>query len=263
MWLAKGEDMKVIMISVSSDIGYAMYERWKAKGWDIYGTYRIWNKRLMSLDHLVWCDLADTATVTDACNLLKNVKDWDVLVMCPGTQEPVGLFKNCNFDEWAESIRINFTNQMRIVHELLPTRNKNACVLFFAGGSMNRATKYYSAYTASKIALVRMCELLDFEIPDMRFAIVGPGWVKTKIHDSTLKAKEKAGDDYHRTVEQLGGDRCTPMKDVLDCCDWIINSPREVVSGRNFSVVADGWGDEYLEWRLKNNPTLYKMRRVE
>ena len=148
---------------------------------------------------------------------------------------------------------------------MLPTRRHGSsfepCVLFFAGGSTNNATVNYSAYTISKIALIKMCELLDAEVPDIKFTIIGPGWVKTKIHEATLRAKEKAGNNYKKTIEKLSGNECTPMEAVLDCCDWLIKAPREVISGRNFSAVFDKWGSEELVKMLKQNINIYKLRR--
>ena len=118
-------------------------------------------------------------------------------MLCPGTQEPAGPFVTCNFDAWEESVRVNFTGQIRIIQELLPTRRVHPAleplVLLFAGGGTNNATVNYSAYTISKIALIKMCELLDAEVPDTRFAILGPGWVKTKIHEATLRVGAQAG----------------------------------------------------------------------
>ena len=35
----------------------------------------------------------------------------------------------------------------------------------------------------------------------MKFTILGPGWVKTKIHNQTLKAKSKAGLNYKKTLD--------------------------------------------------------------
>jgi NAD(P)-dependent dehydrogenase (short-subunit alcohol dehydrogenase family) len=134
-------------------------------------------------------------------------------------------------------------------------------VLFFSGGGTNNATTYYSAYTVSKIALIKMCELLDAELPGCRFMILGPGWVKTKIHEATLRAGGRAGANYQRTIEKLGGSECTPMENVLDCCDWLIELPRNLVSGRNFSVVFDRWGEPELEKKLAAEPHMYKLRR--
>lgn len=263
--------MKVIVISASSDIGAALCKRWVPKGWTVIGTYRNDSaevERLRNIGvHLVRCDLMDRISVVGAIGqLIECAPDWDVLVMAPGAQEPVGPFIKCDFDEWAASNDVNFVNQMRVVHALLPVRNPGnvlgPCVLFFAGGGANNAVVNYSAYTVSKIALIKMCELLDAEIPDTRFAIIGPGWVKTKIHQATLEAGETyAGANYQRTLCKLASEECTPMNDVLDSCDWVISMPRVVVSGRNFSTVYDRWGTEELAELLRKDPNLYKLRR--
>lgn len=258
---------KAIIISVSSDIGAAMARRWKDKGWGVVGTFRTRSPQVEAVAKLgikiVACDLADKGSVQKSCQAINGLTaKWDVLVLCPGAQEPVGPFAESDFDKWEDSIRVNLTSQLRIVHALLPGRNKNACVIFFAGGGTNDAPPNYSAYTLSKIGLIKMTELLDAEVPDARFVIVGPGWVKTKIHEATLTAKEKAGLNYQRTRDKLAGDECTPMEQVLDCCDWLIGAPRAVVSGRNFSVVFDAWGDERLTSKLKQDKDMYKLRRV-
>ena len=170
-----------------------------------------------------------------------------------------------DFGNWITAIDVNFTSQLHIVHQLLPFRNQNSecqpCVLFFAGGGTNGVVLNYSAYTVSKIALLKMCELLDAEVNDTKFVIVGPGWVKTKIHNATLAAGSKAGDNYEKTIQKLQGDELTSMEEVLDCCDWLIKAPREIVSGRNFSVVFDMWGTSQLSERLKENVDMYKLRR--
>jgi len=264
------QSRSAIIVSATSDIGTALCYRWQAKGWNIYGTYRSKSKALEKLRNLnlkfVHCDLSKTKSIQNACSKLRILcPKWDVLVMCPGTQEPVGAFAECNFDKWQESIKVNFTGQMHIIHELLPARNVNSrlgpCVLFFAGGGTNNAPVNYSAYTVSKIALIKMCELLDAEIPDVRFVIIGPGWVKTKIHETTLKAGLRAGASYQRTIDKLAGNECTPMGQVLDCCDWIVDSPRPVVGGRNFSVAFDMWGREDLKKKLLKETNMYKLRR--
>jgi NAD(P)-dependent dehydrogenase (short-subunit alcohol dehydrogenase family) len=260
-----------IIVSISSDIGLAMAYRWLARGDRVLGTYRTDSPALGALRaqgaHLVQCDLGDPVSVVAAVKALSAaVGFWDVLVVAPGTTVPIGPFIDTDFDQWDRSIAINFTNQMRLTHGLLRTRSRRAelgpCVLFFAGGGTNNATVNYSAYTVSKIALIKMCELLDAEIPDSRFAIVGPGWVKTKIHTETLRAGSAAGSNLQRTREKIDQGDFTPMDRVLDCCDWVIEAPREIVSGRNFSVVFDAWDDQSLAAILRSDPNMYKLRRA-
>ena len=260
---------KAVIISMTSDIGAALARRWVGYGWQVAGTYRTFSSAAADLQKsgvkMIRCDVADARSVTAACERLKCLGRWDALVLCPATLDPVGAFLAGRFEEWEKSVRVNFTGQMAVVHRLLKSRrsgkNPGPCVLFFAGGGTNSAPVNYSAYTVSKIALIKMCELLDAEIPDTRFVILGPGWVKTKIHRATLKAGRRAGENGSRTRERLASKRCTPMDRVLDCCDWAVRTPRQAISGRNFSVAYDAWESPSFEKKLTQDPNRYKLRR--
>jgi len=268
----KPDAMKtVIVISASSGIGSALCRRWTERGVKVGGTYRTRSAAVADLEkagaRFVPCDLADQTSIATACSeLSRGCAGWDALVLCPGDMTPVGPFADCDFDEWERSTRINFTAQLRVVRALLSSRRRTSgpepIVLFFAGGGTNGATLSYSAYTVSKIALIKICELLDAELPDVRFSIVGPGWVRTKIHEQTLAAGARAGVSYQRTIERLKGSDFVPMDKVMDCCDWIISAPRAVVSGRNFSAANDAWGTDDLSNRLADDPALFKLRRA-
>jgi NAD(P)-dependent dehydrogenase (short-subunit alcohol dehydrogenase family) len=266
----KEKSRTAIVLSASSDIGGAIAGRWLARGWKVSGTYRTPSAEVDALvaagARLVSCDLADPASIAEAsAKLADECGKWDALFMCPGALDPIGAFIDCDFDEWERSVTVNFTRQMRLFHSLATSRRLDSplgpCVVFFAGGGTNDAPVNYSAYIISKIALTKMCELLDAETPDTRFVIVGPGWVNTKIHRATLTAGQRAGTNYRRTVEKLSGAECTPMERLLDCCEWLVKAPREMIGGRNFSVVFDRWGTDELALRLKERPHMYKLRR--
>ena len=113
--------------------------------------------------NLLHCDLEDRQSVKNTINLINNLNSWETLTLAAGHQEPVGNFLDCDFDDWDHSIMVNFTRQLNIVHGLM----RNFC--------LNNATIAYSAYTISKIALIKF-ELLDAEIIDTTFSILGPGW---------------------------------------------------------------------------------------
>ncbi|MCP9775670.1 SDR family oxidoreductase [Cyanobium sp. WAJ14-Wanaka] len=261
---------KTIIISASSDIGFALTNFWLHKQHEIIGTYRTKSKKLNSLQELglklVYCDLSSPDMSKSIAQLQDLSADWDNLILCPGVQDPVGPFLATNFDSWRESININFISQMNIIHSLLPFRRQDAsrssAVLLFAGGGTNSATVNYSSYTLSKIALVKACELLDAEVTDTRFTILGPGWVKTKIHQSTIDAGPAlAGSNYQKTLDKLSSNECNPMSRVVDCCQWALNQPRAIIGGRNISVVFDSWGSPELDNELSSHPEMYKLRR--
>jgi NAD(P)-dependent dehydrogenase (short-subunit alcohol dehydrogenase family) len=264
--------MHVIIISVSSDIGTALAETWSMKGWKVYGTYRTKTASLEALEarfelSLTQCDLTSYSSIERACSyLIQMCPSWDCLVFSPGTLDPIGPFEKALFDEWEKSIQVNFIQQMRILHSLLPTRSRHTmrepAVLLFAGGGINNAVINYSSYTLSKIALIKMCEYMDAEIPDIRFATVGTGWVRTKIHQATLQAGfERAGVNFLKTEEKFKRCDWIPIERVVNCCTWLATTTSKGIKGRNFSVADDLWGDPALEEALEKNPDMYKLRR--
>ncbi len=261
---------KAIVISASSDIGWAIVQDWCKKDWTVFGTYRQMHDFMKPTGQadpfLIPCDILDVKSIDAACADLARLCAWDVLLIAPARQEPVGRFHEVDFDEWEEGVQVNLLRQLRILHRLLPHRGQSTefkpTVMFFAGGGTNNSVDRYSSYTLSKIALIKMCELLDTEMPDVRFVIVGPGWVKTKGHLPTLKVgASMAGANYEKTLLKLASDDCTPMADVVGCCNWLIETQCDAVSGRNFSVVFDQWGSPGLEAALKADIDMYKLRR--
>lgn len=259
-----------VIISISSDIGTALALHWLSEGYTVVGTYRTWTDSCDSLQRagavLYECDLSDSASIKTCAEHLHTHGPWDIVTVAAGTLEPVGTFAEVSFDEWSASVEVNLLAQLRVVHHLLPTRNTTSklgpLVLFFAGGGTNGAPERYSAYTLSKIALIKACELLHAEIPDTRFSILGPGWVKTKIHQQTLNAGKLAGANLEKTARMLQGDEWQPMERIVECCDWIVASPRSVIGGRNFSSQHDAWGSTSLNEALQSDQNMYKLRRA-
>ena len=261
-----------IVISASSDIGTKLCQDWSNKSWRVLGTYRNETSEIKKLKEkpnveLFHCDLLQNESINKAIqNIINSISRWDNIVFCPGILKPIGNFQDIDFDEWEKSIQINFLKQLKILHLLLPHRNKiqSPTVLFFAGGGTNNAVLNYSSYTVSKIALIKMCELLDAEIPDVRFSILGPGWVKTKIHNETLEAGEKNADqNYFKTLEKIQNDKSVDINKVIECCSWIVTTKSKAINGRNLSVEFDKWGSVELEKELEKDNHMYKLRRYK
>ena len=256
---------KIIFFSITSDISYYLAQNLQDK-YKIIGTYRTFDKKISKLKNLdkIKLDLNKKKSIDSFIKKnKKKISNWNVIVISVGDQSPVGPFEKTSFDEWSKSFNINYIKQMEIINKMLPLKSKNASILTWAGPATNNANKYYSAYTLSKIALIKSMELLDHEIKNCKFTILGPGWVKTKIHNTTLKNKSKVKDSYKLTKKILNSKskKLTPFKSVLDCFKWVINSDKKIVGGRNFSVKYDRWASKYLENKLTQNNNIYKLRR--
>lgn len=266
------KNKNIFILGIGSDIGAALARFYINQGHQVFGTYRT-DKSIKSIsDHnnirLFKCDLADKPGIKKCAVKYKALgKPWDIFVSCAGTMEPIGKFFNVDFDEWENSIIVNSTSQLRFLHELYPCRRKKSLnhVVFFAGGGTNNPFTNYSAYCVSKIMLIKMCELLDDENKDLNTFIVGPGWVRTKIHAQTLQSRS-AGSNYGRTKQFLKSDiPGTDYQDIFDCINWCIDRGRQVAGGRNFSVVHDQWREKgkFLARQLRVDPNKFKLRRFK
>lgn len=262
----------VFILGISSDIGIALAKRYARDGFTIIGAYRS-AKLLAELKdikscHLFFCDINDKGSIRQFIGRYKKLGlPWDVFISCVGSQEPIGKFFDCDFKEWSNAIQVNVLGQLQLLHLMHRFRahKGTASVVFFAGGGTNNPVPMYSAYTASKIMLIKMCELLDNENKDLSIFIVGPGWVKTKIHRQTLRRGKIAGENYYKTKYFMKFGSGTSMDDIYACINWLIAKGKNISSGRNFSVVYDHWrnGGIALERQLRNDPDKFKLRRFK
>ena len=259
-----------VILSISSDIGTALALDWLNSKHQVVGTYRSWSKNCELLSakgaELIRCDLTDPESISAATDRIQSLPPWEILVIATGDQQPVGAFQDVSFFEWDSSVQINFLRPLEFMHRILPFRSKKfnfaASVIFFAGGGTNSATTNYSGYTISKIGLIKMTELLDFEIQDCKFTIIGPGWIESKIHDATILAGKKAGDNFEKTLKMRREKLMNPMSIVIDACNWVISHPKAIVGGRNFSAVFDDLNSQLLSAALLSDGDLFKLRRA-
>ncbi|WP_322518090.1 SDR family NAD(P)-dependent oxidoreductase [Rhodopseudomonas palustris] len=261
----------VIIAAISSDIGVQLAKLYRAQGLEVIGTYRsAGNLDELKADagiHLVPCDLSDAGSVRRAgAEIAALNKPWERFISAAGQLSPIGDFFGRDFDDWEASLSLNAVAQMRLLHALYPLRRTGAVakVAFLVGGGINGPFRNYSAYCLGKMMLVKLCELLDDEYPDVHAIAVGTGWVNTKIHRQTVEAGDDAGVNLRRTLAFLdSGEQGTSIEDIFGCIEWAFGAGRAATGGRNVSVVHDGWrdGGAALVARLEADTNIYKLRR--
>ena len=256
----------IIILGINADIGTNLANSFIVDGYKVIGTYRKKKPINIPKADIYKCDITKKKDIEKFIATLKrkNIK-WDIIFSSVGTSEPISKFFDINFDVWRKSINVNFISQLEVIHFLykLRSNNKNSIILMAGGGTNNPFTNY-SAYCVSKIALIKMCELIDDEYKNLNTFIVGPGFTKTKTHLETIKAGKKAGINYLKVKKFLkSSDQGTSFKKIYECILWGIKQGRKVVGGRNLSVVHDEWGTKKLKTKLLNDKNKYKLRRYK
>jgi len=262
--------INIVILGVSADIGQNICKFYQKNEVNILATYRRDFSGRVDLERLkgvtlLQCDLTNPVDIKNLSNHFSTTGYcWDFLFSSVGTCEPIGRFFDLKFEDWAYSLDVNMISQLRAIHVLYPFRNKTKIVdvALLAGGGVNNAFRCYSAYCVAKIGLIKMCELIDDEAEDINIFILGPGFVKTKNHDETLRAGSKAEENYERVRKfMFSENRGTSFEDIFKCIEWSRQTGREVVGGRNLSVVHDSWGAEELVKELRRDNDMYKLRR--
>ncbi len=261
----------VFILGVGSDIGRSLAGDFLRQGARVIGTYRT-KSSVSELQQqadltLFECDVASPESVANTVRDFAALgQPWDVFVSCVGVLDPIGRFFSLHFATWEESVRVNSLAQLSVLHALQPHRQTGGInhAIFFAGGGTNSPFRNYSAYCLGKLMLIKMCELLDDEDPALNAVILGTGWVNTKIHRQTLRDANAAEANHARTREFLErAESGTSMADIFGCIEWCVRNGRDLVGGRNFSIVHDAWrnGGPELLARLRADSNHYKLRR--
>ncbi len=268
----RDSDRRLLMLGLSSDIALHLADQFLTRGTQVSGTFRRRSAELAGLERrgaiLSEVDfMSDKSLQAFASAYAQRQARWDTMISAVGQLAPIGPFFSLDFKLWADSVVVNSLAQLHAVHLLYPMRDRTrpSKVVLFAGGGTNSPFDAYSAYCVGKLILIKMCELLHSEYPDVHLSIIGTGWVDSKIHDQTVAAGEAAGVNHQKTVEfrEHAATWATPLADVAACIDWCLASPPSAVAGRNFSVVHDPWRDPAFIDALEINQELCKMRRVQ
>ena len=238
---------KTIILGGGSDIGYFLAKQYISEGYDVVATYRNKKDKEKLIDigvcKAIYCDFSDFSSIDSLVNEFELLNyTWDQLISAIGTMLPIGKFLEIDFSKWEHNLKVNTFSQLYLLNKIWPCRVKNKIINvgFLAGGGTNNPFKNYSAYCISKIILIKMCELLDDENDDLNIFIVGPGYVKTKIHNETIENKVTAEDNYKKTIKFLESNG-TELIDIHNSIKWCIENGKNIMSGRNLSTVHDSW----------------------
>jgi NAD(P)-dependent dehydrogenase (short-subunit alcohol dehydrogenase family) len=128
-----------------------------------------------------------------------------VLVNAAGIQRAIGLVGDVHLDEWWSVLEVNLRGTVELCAAVVPgmVERGRGIIINFSGGGATSPRPRFSAYAASKAALVRFTETLAEEVrgSGVRVNAIAPGAVDTRIQDAVLAAGAAAGPEYEQTLE--------------------------------------------------------------
>ena len=185
-----------------------------------------------------------------------------ILVCAAGVQGPIGPLAELDPKEWAESIEVNLVGVFHASRAVLPgmIERRSGKIIVLGGGGTMRPRPNFTAYAASKAALVRMVETLAEEVREfnVQVNVLGPGPTYTHMTDEILSAGEKAGwrDTEEAMKTRLTGG--TSPEQQIELALFLASERSNHISGKLIHV-SDDWR------RLEHeevHPELFTLRRM-
>ena len=214
---------------------------------------------------------ADVSRIEDVDTMFaraeKEMPPLDGLVNNAGTVGPKGPLQEDDWSEWVHTVNVNLLGAVyacrRAVGGML-SRGAGRIVNISGGGATSPMPNF-SAYAASKAALVRFTETLAHEVKDagIRVNAVAPGALATRMLDEIVDAgPERIGRAYWERASRQRDEGGAPPERAAQLCVFLLSEESRGITGRLISAVWDNWEQLAERSEALASGDVYTLRRI-
>jgi 3-oxoacyl-[acyl-carrier protein] reductase len=211
---------------------------------------------------------ADVRQVDELTHAVERMREaygsLDVLIAAAAIQGPIGPFVTTKPKAWNETIETNLIGAVNACRAVLPPmiERRSGKIILIAGGGSAYARPNFTAYAASKTALVRFGETLSEEVRDhnVQVNIVAPGAAYSHMTDEILHAgEERAGRKEIEDAEKVQITGGVPAEKQIALVLFLASERSNHISGKLIHV-----NDDWRKFEQENmKPELLTLRRVQ
>ncbi len=213
------------------------------------------------------CDISDEVSVKEAVSFALNAcGSIDVLVNNAGVQPPIGLFTDTDVAAWKKNVEINLFGALHCTRAVLPEmiRKKKGKIVNVSGGGSTSPRPNFTAYAASKTALVRLTETLAVELKKVNVDInaISPGAINTRMLEEVIQAGETSGEELAAASKRksAGGDDPEAAAELVA---FLASDASDGITGKLISAKWDPWRELAFQERLRSDKDLGTLRRID
>jgi NAD(P)-dependent dehydrogenase (short-subunit alcohol dehydrogenase family) len=154
---------------------------------------------------IIWA-AADVGAPVDAARIVADAVDafphLTILVNNAGVYGPIGTLEEVDWESWVEAVRINLLGSTHMIRAVLPHLKRRAYgkIVQISGGGATKPMARFSAYAASKAAVVRLVETIAEECKPHRIDAnsIAPGALNTRMLEEAIAAgPERVGESFY------------------------------------------------------------------
>lgn len=191
----------------------------------------------------------------------------DILVNNAGVYGPIGTIEEIDWQEWCEALNINLLGTVAMTKVVLPAMKEKRYgkIINLSGGGATAPLPRFSAYAASKAAIVRLTETFAQELAEFKIDVnaIAPGALNTRLLDQILEAgPEKTGVDFYRRSLKQQEEGGASLEVASELTVFLASAESDGISGRLISAVWDDW-KHFPEKRAQiMSGDVYTLRRI-
>jgi NAD(P)-dependent dehydrogenase (short-subunit alcohol dehydrogenase family) len=191
----------------------------------------------------------------------------DVLVNAAGVYGPIGPLAETDMAQWSAAIATNLLGTAYAMRAVLPhmVAQRKGVIVNFSGGGAVAPFPRFSAYSASKAAVVRLTETVAEEVREsgVRVNAIAPGAVNTRLVDEVLEAGERAGTEFYKKSMEQKASGGTPPERAAELAVFLASPAAAGITGRLISAVWDDWKSLGTRSTELRRTSLYTLRRID
>jgi NAD(P)-dependent dehydrogenase (short-subunit alcohol dehydrogenase family) len=217
---------------------------------------------------LVCGDVSDPATADAAVALAtRKLGGATILVNSAGIYGPMGRLEENDWEEWVRAIRINLLGTVLFCRAVVPgmRRAHYGKIINLSGGGATAPLPRFSAYAASKAAVVRFTETLAEELKSAGVDVnaIAPGALNTRLLDDVLAAgPEQVGQGFYERAVQQSADGGVPLQKGAALAEFLASAASDGITGRLLSAVWDDWQALPSKRAALEGTDVYTLRRI-
>lgn len=254
------KNTKALVTGASRGLGLAIVENFKLNGAAVVGS------STTGINNTIISDVSNSMNMKNlVLHATTIMGDLNTLVCNAGIYGPIGPSEDNNWNEWKSAIEVNLYGVVTACRYVVPElkRKRSGKIIILSGGGATKAMPNFSAYAASKAAVVRYAETLAEELRDYNIQVncVAPGSMNTDFMENAIAAgPDKTGKAfYDRMVKQKkdGGDS---IETAAELVAFLASDKSNHITGKLISAVWDDW--KTFDGKILE-PDMYTLRRID